>query len=335
MANDFYALLGVDRRADEKTIKSAYRKLARKYHPDVNPGDKQAEAKFKEISNAYEVLGDAEKRKLYDKYGAQWEDAQRLKEQGYDPGPGGSGGSGGFDFSDVGGGGGFSTIFEQFFNQGRAAPQSDRPKSAQPKDIELEVKVSLEEIDGGSRRILTYQSQDACKTCEGTGYVRARSSQLERCPTCGGLATLAAQRKVEVKIPLGIASGQKLRVPGGGSRGANGRSGDLYVLVAESEHPKFKRIGGDLETEVDVPLAKALLGGEIEVETLRGTVMMKISQCTQSGQRFRLSNQGISKLKSADRGSLTVKIKISMPKIMSPKVREFAEAMLEESEVKA
>ncbi len=336
MAADLYSLLGVDKRADDKTIKSAYRKLARKYHPDVNPGDKQAESKFKEISNAYEVIGDPEKRKLYDKYGAQWEDAQRMKEQGYDPGPGGGGGSD-FDFGNFGGsnGGGFGTIFEQFFQQGRSDHQPDRPKAVQAKDIDLDVRVTLEEIDAGTKRTLTYLSQDACKTCEGTGYVRARNGSLERCPTCSGAATLSSQRKVEVKIPAGIGAGQKLRVPGGGTRGANGRTGDLYVVVSELEHMTFKRYGGDLESEVEVPLATALLGGEIEVQTLRGNFMLKIAECTQSGQRLRLANQGITKLKSADRGSLTVKVKISMPKSLTPKLQQLAKELAAENEVNA
>ncbi|MBL8060951.1 MAG: J domain-containing protein [Chthonomonas sp.] len=339
MAKDFYKTLGVDRKADDKTIKSAYRKLARKYHPDVNPGDKAAESKFKEISEAYEVLGDAEKRKAYDRYGENWEQGSN------------------FEGVNIDFGGGFGSIFEQMFSQMNHA-EGVRPRGAEPKDVTKEIEVSLEEIASGTTRSLSYQVLDACKSCDGTGYVRTRNSttcatcggtgqsrnffgmgstcqacmgtgtsNLEKCPTCRGQATVVTNKKVEVKIPAGIADGRKLRVPGRGSIGANGRAGDLYVLVREKAHPTFQRKGDDLEAEVSVPLVTAILGGEIKVPTLKGSVTMKIPECSQNGQFFRLSGKGMPHLSGGGAGSLMVKLKVTMPKSLSPAERELFEKL--------
>lgn len=363
MAKDYYATLGVAKGADEKAIKSAYRKLARKYHPDVNPNDKAAEAKFKEVSEAYEVLGDPDKRKLYDRWGSNWEAAQNIKTSGGTPG------EGDFDFTHFGGEGGFGSFFEQFMTQGRTTTQQQqqRPRGVQPADVEKVVEVSLEEIDSGTKRTLTYQVNDACKSCEGTGFVRLRTttscpvcggtgetkgffgmahpceacggtgtSSLERCPTCSGSGFLPATRKVEVTIPAGITNGKKLRVPGRGSTGANGRAGDLYVIISERPHDKFIRKGDDLEVEVQVPYTTAALGGEIRVPTLRGSVTMKIPECTQSGQAFRLAGQGISKL-GGGRGNLMAKIRVGVPKKLTDKQRDLLRQMAasEEHEVVA
>lgn len=315
MKHDFYDRLGVSRGADEKEIKSAYRRLARKYHPDVNPGDKAAETRFKEISEAYEVLSDPEKKKLYDKFGSNWDQVSQ----------GGGGGSEvNYDFGDMGGFGSFGSIFEQLFQQ---TGQPQRQRSAEPKDLEISVDVSLEEITTGSKRSLSYTTNDACKSCNGTGKVALRTSGFERCPTCGGLAVLKTNRKVEVKIPAGVASGQKLRVPGGGSRGANGRSGDLYIIVHEMPHARFERKGADLETEVEVPMGLAALGGEIKVATLGSQMTMKIPECTQNGQKFRLSGQGLPSTKG-DKGSLFVKIKIAMPKHLSSEQKKAMELFM-------
>ncbi len=335
MAKDFYQILGVDRGADDKTIKSSYRKLARKYHPDVNPGDKAAETKFKEISEAYEVLGDPDKRTAYDRYGSNWEQASQY------------GGDGGVDF-----GGGFGSIFEQIFQQSGGADGA-RPKGAEPKDLAKELELTLEEIDTGTTRTLSYQVMDSCKTCDGTGYVRTRNSKscsvcngtgqmrnifgmaatchscggggvsnLERCPTCRGEGTVATNKRVEVKIPAGIREGRKLRVPGRGSVGANGRAGDLYVLIREKPDPRFIRRGDDLEAEVAVPVTRAALGGEIKVNTLHGSVTMKIPECSQTGQAFRLGNQGLTIMNGQGKGNLVVKLKVMMPKSLTETQRE-------------
>lgn len=349
---DFYAILGVDRQADEKAIKSAYRKLARKYHPDVNPGDAAAEAKFKQVSEAYEVLSDPEKRKLYDRFGDRWEDAHRGGVQGDE------GFSTGF--------GGFGDFIDQFFGgvQRTAGPSTGtRPRPAQPRDIEKEVEVGLAEIDSGTKRTLTYSSPDACKTCEGTGFVRTRAmktcaacngagtqrgvfgmgvacevcggtgqSSLEKCPTCGGKTTMPTQRKVEVKIPAGVSDGQKLRVPGGGARGINNRNGDLYIVVREVADARFERKGADLETVIEVDFATAALGGEIKVETLHGSVTMKIPECTQAGQKFRLANQGLRTVRSDQRGALIVRVNPVMPKNLTAEQRDLLRKFKEAGE---
>lgn len=298
MAKDYYQILGVNRRADEKEIKTAYRKLARKYHPDVNPGDKQAEAKFKEVSEAYDVVGDAEKRKLYDQFGEHWEHAGQV--------PGGQPG-GDFDFHFGGGGAsGFEQIFSQFFRsggvdearQGRgrqgARIQFEDLEMGQPRDVEKTIEVSLEEIDAGGKRVLTYQTMDAQRTIN-------------------GISTVPTTKKVEVTIPAGIADGKKLRVPGKGAAGANGKAGDLYLIVKWANHEKFKASGENLEVEVPVPFTTAALGGEITVPTLRSKLKMKIPEGTQSGQTFRLKGQGLTKQGGA-RGDLMARVKITVPK---------------------
>jgi len=309
MAKDYYAILGVSRGADEKEIKSSYRKLARKYHPDVNPNDKAAEAKFKEVSEAHSVLSDPEKRQLYDQYGDHWEQAANFQ-----------GGEGMAHNGDVhfnfGGheGGGFETIFEQFFG-GRAGGRGvdfDYIDSAQPRDVEKVIEIPLEEIDSGTKRTLTYQTMDVIRTRE-------------------GLSTVPTTKKVEVTIPAGISDGKKLRVPGKGGTGANGRAGDLYVTVKWGKNAKFNFVGDHLEVEVPVSFTVAALGGQIKVPTLRSTVTMKIPEGTQSGQIFRLAGQGVSRM-NGGRGDLMARIKITVPKKPTDAQRKLFEqlAALEE-----
>jgi DnaJ-class molecular chaperone len=292
---DYYQILGVARSADEKEIKAAYRKLARKHHPDVNPGDKASEAKFKQVSEAYEVLGDSEKRALYDQYGSNWE-AAKNGQVGYD------GDMGGVHF---GGMGGFGSIFEQFFGGqpgGGGGFRIQDTDVVQPRDIEREVELTLEEIDAGTVRSLTYQTMDAQRTR-------------------GDIATVPTTKKVEVKIPAGIGDGKKLRVPSKGHAGINGRAGDLYVVIRWTKHEKFKPNGENLEAEVPVSFTTAALGGEIKIPTLKGSVSMKIPPGTQGNQVFRLGNQGISKM-GGGRSDLLARIKIAIPKTLSPQQKE-------------
>ncbi len=301
MAKDYYTILGVPRKADEKEIKSAYRKLARKYHPDVNPNDKSAEARFKEVSEAYEILGDPDKRALYDQYGENWEAAKNFQGGGFQGG----------DFGDFrfGGGGGFEQIFEQFFG-GRSAGGGFRVQdldAAQPRDVTQVVELSLEEIDSGTTRTLTYQTMDA---------------QATR----GNISTVPTTKRVEVKIPAGIQDGKKLRVPGKGAAGANGKAGDLYVQVKWAKHPQFHENGDHLEVEVPVSFVTAALGGEIKVPTLRSRLAMKIPAGTQSGQTFRLSAQGISRM-GGSRSDLLAKIKITVPKTLTAEQKAHLEAL--------
>jgi len=300
MATDYYKVLGVPRGSDEKEIKSAYRKLARKHHPDVNPNDKAAEARFKEIGEAYDVLSDPEKRKLYDQYGSNWEAASQ---GGVNPEDFG----GGFH---IPGGGGFESIFEQIFSGGRVGgPRGgvdfrDFEQSV-PKDVEKVVELSLEEVDKGGKRTLTYQTMDA---------QRVR----------GEVSTVPTTKKVEVTIPAGIQDGKKLRVPGKGQTGANGKAGDLYVVIKWAEHSKLHWVNDNLEVEVPVSYETAALGGEIHVPTLRNTLSMKIPAGAQSGQSFRLASQGITKL-GGSRGDLMAKIKITVPKPLGDEERKLLE----------
>lgn len=301
MAKDYYQLLGVSRKADEKEIKQAYRKLARKLHPDVNPNDKTAEGKFKEVSEAYDVLGDPEKRKLYDQFGSNWEAVQNGgggmppgadEYQFHFGGPGGPQGGGM--------GGGFESIFEHLIGGMRGGQVGyqdldfDTVHSAQPRDLEKIVEIPLEEIDRGTKRTLTYQTLDAQRTR-------------------GQVATIPTTKKVEVTIPAGIPDGKKLRVPGKGHAGVNGKAGDLYVIVKWMPHRQFKPVGDNLEVEIPVSFTTAALGGEVRVPTLRGAVTMKIPEGTQSGQTLRLSAQGISRMGSG-KSDLMAKVKVTVPK---------------------
>ncbi|MFO0043938.1 MAG: DnaJ C-terminal domain-containing protein, partial [Armatimonadota bacterium] len=260
---DYYKILGVPRGADEKEIKSAYRKLARKYHPDVNPGDKSAENRFKEVSEANEVLSDPEKRKFYDQFGDNWEAAQNGH---FNPGNPFQGNEAG-DFQNInfGGMGGFGTIFEQFFGGGQAGFRGHDFEAGRPKDVEREIELSLEDIDRGTTRTLTYQTMDA--------------QRLK-----GEISTIPTTKKVEVKIPPGIGDGKKLRVANKGHAGVNGRAGDLFVTVRWAKHDKIKVVGEHLEIDVPVSFVAAALGGEVKVPTLRNPITVKVPAGIQSGQ---------------------------------------------------
>jgi len=312
MAKDYYGVLGVSRGASEKDIKGAFRRLARKYHPDVNPNDKSAEAKFKEISEAQEVLTDPDKRKLYDQYGENWEQAQNVGAH--------MGGAENIHFTGQAGQG-FESIFEQIFaNMGRGQAHGSQfhfedASMGQPKDVERIIEVPLEEIDSGTKRVLTYQTMDAQRTRE-------------------GISTVPTTKKVEITIPSGISDGKKLRVPGKGAAGINGKAGDLYVTVKWAKHPNFTANGEHLEIEVPVPYTLAALGGEISVQTLRSTVKMRIPEGTQSGQTFRLGGQGVSRLRGG-RSDLLAKVKVVVPKKLSARERELLSEIRDLEAVKA
>lgn len=328
MAKDYYAILGVSKLADQKEIKSAYRKLARKFHPDVNPGDRNAEARFKEVQEAYDVLGEADKRKLYDQYGDRWEQVQKF---GAAAAGGGMGDFG--DFGQVDIGGDFESIFQQIFGGMGGARQSrgyrihfeepgaaerarEEMRMAQPRDVEKSIEVTLEEVDSGTKRKLVYQTYEAIQTTEG---------RIENIPK---------QRDVMVSVPAGIADGKKLRVSGMGIKGLRGRAGDLYVTIHWAKHPQFRPAGGNLEVDVDVPYTVAALGGEITVPTLRKPLKMRIPAGTQSGQVFRLANQGIARI-SGGRSDLMARIRITVPKSVGAEERALLEKLSKLAEVKA
>ena len=309
MAKDYYQLLGVGKKADAAEIKSAYRKLARKLHPDVNPNDPTAETKFKEVSEAHDVLSDPEKRGLYDQFGADWEKVQ----MGGGPGAGynvGSDEGGGFDFGTMfgGNGGGFESLFEGFLGggRGRGGHFGEAPVET-PRDFDAVLEVSLEEIDSGGTRTLTYQTLDG---------------QNKR----GAVATVPTTKRLEVKIPQGIADGKKLRFPGRGASGAGGKGGDLFVQIKWASHPTFTPKGDALEVEVPISVSTAALGGEVEVPTLRGTVKMKVPAGSQSNRVHRLKGQGISTGATA-RGDLLARLRITVPSPLSDEQRQLFERL--------
>ena len=310
---DYYAVLGVPRTASEKDIKSAYRKLARKHHPDVNPGDSKSEALFKEIGEAYAVLSDPEKRKKYDRWGHDWEKIEQAQAAGVNFGgrPGGatytwsSAGNGGaapnvnFDSEDLGG------LFEQLF--GRAATGRQRVRSAPRRgaDSEQAVEITLEEAFNGTQR--TFSITDAR-----TGETRT----------------------VEVKIPAGATDGLRVRVGGKGEPGLSGApNGDLYLIVSVKSHPLFEREGDDLRVKVPTPLYTALLGGEVMVPTPKGTQLaLKVPPETPNGQRVRLAGQGMPHLNGSVRGDLYAEISVVLPKNLSTREKDLVAELARQRE---
>jgi len=279
---DYYATLGVVKNATEKDIKQAYRRLARKYHPDVNPGDKSAEEKFKEISEAYEVLSDSEKRAKYDQFGDQWSRVSappgEWQSHTWQPGVGE------FDFQ----AGGFGDFFEMLFGEPfRGAAARGQRREPRGRDVESQIEVSLEEAFSGVTRAFTLDG-----------------------------------RRIEVKIPKGVKEGSRIKLAGQGLAGHDGRRGDLYLVAKMRPHPRFERKNADLYCEVSVPYYAAALGGEAQAPTMGARVSMKIPPGTQSGQVFRLSGQGMPHLHGHGYGDLYVKIRLTLPKTLSAREKE-------------
>jgi curved DNA-binding protein len=328
---DYYEVLGVARSASADEIKTAYRKLARKFHPDLNPGDKAAEERFKELQAAYDVLSDPENRKLYDQYGENW---RAVKQGAGAPPPGWEGfrttggpqggpQTGGFDFKDFEfggfrGTGGFD-IFEEMFGAGRG--RAGRSKRGQ--DVEAELELSLEEVHRGVRRTLQMQVAETCETCKGTGVVKDNQT----CPTCGGTGQVFRPRTIEVNIPAGVREGSTVRLAGQGGPGLNGtQAGDLYLHIRLRPHPIFTVRGDDLEVEMPITPWEAVLGARVEVPTIDGQVEMTIPAGAQSGQRLRLRGQGLNKRRGG-RGDEYVRLKIVVPKDMSAEERRLYEEL--------
>lgn len=317
MAKDYYAVLGLQKGADEKEIKSAYRKLARKYHPDLNPNDAKAEAKFKEVTEAYEVLSDPDSRQKYDTYGENWDNPGF---GGYSPG----GQNVDFQFNE-----GTGSIFDAFFGNFGGGGFNFGAQRVASEDVEHSVEVSLREVDTGTRRALVYRTSDACSQCKGTGHVTTRQGQKANCPQCGGSGMVSNERRVEITIPVGIHDGKKLRVQGRGVTGSNGKAGDLYVLVKVAPDPVFRRRGDDLETDVEVDYLNAALGGQVKVPTMTGSGMVTVPAGTQSGQKLRLRGKGLTKMGGASRGDLLATVKITVPRNPSPAEKELLEKVRE------
>lgn len=307
---DYYNILGVSKTATDKEIKSAYRKLARQYHPDVNPGDTKAEAKFQDINEAYETLSDTEKRQQYDQFGSNWRNFQG----GHGGRPGGGGGQPfDFDFSNVDMGGGVGDIFEQMFGRGRG-----RRRPSQGGHARADVEVTLEEAFQGVSKTLTITSQVPCSACGGAGVGRGGV-----CHICGGSGRRSEDSKLEVKIPAGVTEGAKIRVKGKGEPGQmGGTPGDLYLTVHLRPHPDFEVKGRDLYKTAKVDMFTAVLGGKLEVSTLKGKVDLKIPPGTQGGAKFRLSGFGLPGQAGKPPGNLFVEAQISIPEKITEEQRD-------------
>jgi molecular chaperone DnaJ len=318
-SKNYYDILGINKSASEKEIKQAYRRLARKYHPDVNPGDKSAEATFKEINAAFEVLSDKEKRNKYDKYGDKWqyadqfEQAERQQAQyrQYSTGDGTTFQFGG-DIGDM------DSLFEGLFGGMGSRGFSRRSQSRRGNDLETNVEVTLEEAFHGSSRMINLQGEQPCTACKGTGRI-----QNLPCSVCRGTGVVAKVNRLEVKIPAGVTTGSRVRISGKGQPGYGGApAGDLFLNVTVRPHDVFKRQGDDLTTEIPVPLTMAVLGGEVQVPTLKGKLALKIPPETQNGRIFRLGGQGMPHLGKSTRGDLKAKVNIVLPTSLTEKEKE-------------
>ena len=311
---DYYEILGVKRNASEQEIKQAYRRLARKHHPDVNPDDKSAEAKFKEINEAYEVLSDKETRKKYDRFGDRWQYADqftRAQQQTpfWDSGQGGRTTS--FHF----GGDNLGSLFDELFRG--AGPATRRAPPRRGRDIESPVEVTLEEAYHGTNRTLSLQVEEPCTTCRGSGWI-----QNMPCATCQGTGAAARRKRLEVKIPAGVRTGSRVRIAGKGQPGYGGASGNLYLVISVKPHRSLERRGDNLYVDVPVPLTIAMLGGEVQVPTLKGKLALKIPAETQNGRSFRLAGQGMPRPGSSARGDLLARVNIVLPTKLSPEEKE-------------
>jgi len=346
---DYYELLGVPRKATLKEIRQVYRKLARKYHPDLNPGDKSAEEKFKQIQEAYDVLSDPKKRQMYDQVGFYAENYQGR------PAPGSGGGVhfdfGGFDF---GGAGGTSLrdLFSQFFRGASAQATPTQPESGS--DLEYQIEISFSEAVRGTVKKLTIMRLDTCAQCRGsgslggeqvctacggTGHTTQTSGRMRfnlTCPRCGGSGRLRTvcracdgegrvrrTEAIDVRIPAGVQTGSRVRVAGHGNAGTlGGPPGDLYIITDVQPHAFFERRGDDLYTVVPITVTEATLGAKIEVPTLDGRALLRIPPGTNSGQKFRLREKGVPSARTpGKRGDQYVEVQVVVPKPVDERVR--------------
>ncbi len=318
---DYYRILGVNRNASEREIKQAYRKLARQYHPDVNPGDKSAEAKFKQINEAYEVLSDKEKRGKYDQFGDQWPYADQFAQAHQQPTPFGGFGQGGgvrFHFNE----GDIGSLFDEVLRGARTGTFSRRAQPRRGRDIESPIEVTLEEAYHGASRIINLGVEEPCSGCQGTGRI-----QNMPCSACQGSGVVTRVKRLEVKIPPGVKNGSRVRIAGRGQTGYGGASGDLYLVVSVKPYPLIERKGDNLHVAVAVPLTVAVLGGEVKVPTLKGKLALKIPPETQNGRIFRLAGQGMPHLGNSACGDLLAKVNIVLPTKLSPQEKELFEQL--------
>ena len=307
-AKNYYSVLGVSRSASDKDIKAAYRKLARKYHPDVNPGNKAAEETFKQINEAYEVLSDPDKRKKYDEFGDQWQYAEQIRKAQAQAGAPGGGGERFYNYR-TGGAPGQGSNFEQedldslfgnIFGGGFRRGGATRTRAISGEDIESPVDITLEEAYHGTMRTVTIEQANG-----------------------------NAPKRLELKIPAGVKDGARVRFAGQGQPGVNGgEAGDLYLIVTVRPHPNFERRGDDLTTEIPVPLTTAELGGEVEIPTIKGTKLsLKIPAETQNGRVFKLARQGMPKIGTRTSGDLLAKVNIVLPVNLTSREKDLFEEL--------
>ncbi|MGI6691722.1 MAG: molecular chaperone DnaJ [Clostridiales bacterium] len=340
---DYYEVLGVDRKASAEDIKKAYRKLAKECHPDLHPNDKKAEARFKELNEANEVLSDAEKRARYDQFGMD----------GPMGGPGGFGGFGGFDTS---GFGGFESIFDQLFGGGMGGAQR-RNAPMKGNDLRYNLRITFEEAAFGVKKSFDFMRNELCDTCNGSGA--KAGSQPETCPTCSGSGQMRVsggfmvtvrtcttcrgsgkvikdpcascsgsghvrrKRTATVNVPAGIDDGQVIIMNGQGEPGANGGpNGDLQIVVSVQPHKLFRRDGATLYLDMPISFTQAALGADIDVPTLKGSVKYRIPEGTQTDTVFRIKGEGIPRINSSAKGDLVIKVRIEVPKRLSDKQKD-------------
>jgi curved DNA-binding protein len=331
---DYYEILGVNRNASKDEIRKAYRRLARKHHPDVNPGNKAAEEKFKDLQEAYAVLSDSEKRKRYDQLGSDWNSgADFTPPSGWEnvrvdfgsfgdmfgretAGPGG-------------GGGGFSDFFEMLFGGRPEARGGRRARdfSMRGSDLEAEITLTVQEAHRGAQRVLTLQSVEPCPTCGGSGL-----ANRQVCPTCLGASSVRRPRRITANIPAGVRDGSVVRLPGKGEPGpGRGAAGDLLLRIKLRPDPVFTVVDeNDVQVELPVAPWEAALGTKVRVPTLEGSVELTVPPGAQGGQRLRLRGQGMNRRRGG-RGDAYVKLKIVVPPNLTPRERELFSQLAAES----
>ncbi len=319
MSQDFYNALGVKRNASDKEIRSAYRRLARKLHPDVNPGNQEASEQFKRANEAYQVLSDEKTRRDYDEFGENWRHAEQIRSSGMGGGFGRGRGRGRgahfqqFDFSDLGDLGGFGSLGDlfRFGSGGGARGQAARSRQQQ----ELDVQITLSEAFNGATRVISSQAPGACESCGGVGR---RGSGV--CAACGGSGVEVKPSRLEVKIPPGIDDGGRIRVrPNPGLQ--------LTLRVRIRPDSRFTRRGNDLHVEVPVPYLDAILGGEAEVPTMTGRVALTVPSGSQNGRPIRLSGRGMPRLGGGDPGALVATLKVVLPESLDDEEKRMYERL--------
>jgi molecular chaperone DnaJ len=366
--SDYYELLGVPKKASAKDIRTAFRKLARKYHPDLNPGDKASEEKFKQLQEAYDVLSDTKKRQMYDQYGFYSDSIP----SGGSSGSHDSGGEnvnfdfGGFDFggqqgsgSSGAGGSNFRDLFSQFFGGRGAAGMG--PDEEPGGDLEYQIEIDFKDAVRGAVKKLQITRLDSCETCHGTGAVGTPTTcptcngtgsvqqtagkmrfnvpcsrcggtgKLRTvCKTCGGEGRVRRTETIEVRVPVGVANGGRVRVPGKGNAGTMGApAGDLYLRVVVRPHEFFERRGNDLYTKIPVTVPEASLGAKIEVPTIDGRALVRIPPATNSGKTLRLKEKGVPNARNGTRGDQYVEIQIVVPEPADERVRDLMKTLEE------